>query len=475
VSKKSANLPDPLVGGEPARLFPVLADTSKEGRTVSILLACLAHVPDLARTLFDTLGQRLGSRSRLETFTEVELTNHPDGASDRLRPDGLIIIHNGRRSWKALVEAKVQKRPLEKEQVERYLKLARANDIDAVVTISNDFTAVPQHHPLRTAIRRLPKGVELFHWSWASIQTHAKVLHRANEVEDPDQQYILHELARFLEHRSAGVLRFDRMDENWKNLVISVAAGAKPKKGSHAVTETVANWHQECRDLALKLTEKVKTQVDIRLPLKHRKDSSLRIADESRRLCEELRLSVEFEVLNAAAPIQVAADLRARSIQCAMKIDAPEDRKSKARTTWLLRQLKRSGAADLHVKATWSGRTLPAQETLEAVRTKPDILHAKNSKTPPTAYQVLLIRDAGKRFDGPQTFIDELETTVERFYNEVGQHLKPWQPAAPKMVVEEGSTDSDAPKKIRGVAMAAPTPSPASDTRTGEDMERPAE
>jgi len=34
-----SDLPAFLVRGEPARLFPILADTSKEGRTLSIFLA----------------------------------------------------------------------------------------------------------------------------------------------------------------------------------------------------------------------------------------------------------------------------------------------------------------------------------------------------------------------------------------------------------------------------------------------------
>ena len=37
-------LPDAVKQGETARLFPVLADTSKEGRATSILLSCMAKV-----------------------------------------------------------------------------------------------------------------------------------------------------------------------------------------------------------------------------------------------------------------------------------------------------------------------------------------------------------------------------------------------------------------------------------------------
>jgi hypothetical protein len=56
-----------VVRGERARLFPVLADTSKEGRTASILLACLEYVEEFGRAILAELGQRSGSRTRIET------------------------------------------------------------------------------------------------------------------------------------------------------------------------------------------------------------------------------------------------------------------------------------------------------------------------------------------------------------------------------------------------------------------------
>ena len=157
-------LPQMLERGEPARLFPVLAEKSKEGRALSVLLACVSSVDDLARTLLQTLGQRFGQRLRVRVFTEVVLSKAPEGVSGR--PDGLAVVETGRRVWSALIEAKVGGSRLDSAQMEVYLKLAKANGIDALVTISNDFAAVPDHHPVQ--VGRLPKGVGLYHWSWAT-------------------------------------------------------------------------------------------------------------------------------------------------------------------------------------------------------------------------------------------------------------------------------------------------------------------
>ncbi len=43
-----ADLPEFLKQGEPARLFPILADTSREKRMASIFLSLLPQIPPLA-------------------------------------------------------------------------------------------------------------------------------------------------------------------------------------------------------------------------------------------------------------------------------------------------------------------------------------------------------------------------------------------------------------------------------------------
>ena len=75
--------------------------------------------------------------------------------------------------------------------------------------------------------------------------------------------------------------------------------------------------------------------------------------------------------------------------------------------------------------------------TLEVVRADPDAIRAENPALSPRAFEVVLVRDAGARFSGTKTFVDELETSVLRFYAEVGQRLKPWQPSAPRIVTQK--------------------------------------
>lgn len=110
--------PDYLVKGEPARLFPVLADTSKEGRTTAVFLSCLASVREFGASLLTSVGQSVGKTTRIGPFTEVEFKSLPGEHAPR--PDGLLIARTGGREWRALIEAKVGAAELTAEQIESY-------------------------------------------------------------------------------------------------------------------------------------------------------------------------------------------------------------------------------------------------------------------------------------------------------------------------------------------------------------------
>jgi hypothetical protein len=53
------------------------------------------------------------------------------------------------------------------------------------------------------------------------------------------------------------------------------------------------------------------------------------------------------------------------------------------------------------------------------------------------SFEVLLVKDLGARFGQRRNFIAELEAAVPDFYEQVGQHLKAWQPQAPRLREEK--------------------------------------
>jgi hypothetical protein len=62
-------------------------------------------------------------------------------------------------------------------------------------------------------------------------------------------------------------------------------------------------------------------------------------------------LSGGLRVPNAAAPIEVTADLRASRIRCSMTVDAPNTGRATTRLNWLLRQL-RDSKGQVSIEAT---------------------------------------------------------------------------------------------------------------------------
>ena len=126
-----------------ARLIPTIADSQKEERLVSVLLATLAVVHPFAKQLLERCGVKMGKTSKLLSYTEVKFPSlDENNKRDEDRPDGLLILSTGKSQWKALVEAKIDNVEIDKEQVDRYAKTAR--DIrnrrgDHVVESANAF------------------------------------------------------------------------------------------------------------------------------------------------------------------------------------------------------------------------------------------------------------------------------------------------------------------------------------------------
>ena len=422
--------PDFLKSGEPARLIPVVADSSREKRVASVLLAAMTAIPGLAHSLLSSAGRGIGKAAKVECWTEIVFANQPESLADR--PDGLVIVHIGRSRWTAIVEAKIGNQDILPEQVERYAELAKENGIDALITISNQFVARADHHPVKLP-KRLSSKVGLYHWPWMWVLTEAMLLDMEKVVDDREQVFLLDEVIRFLSHSSTGISGFGQMNKEWKDVVATIRNGGTLAKTSPEVEATVSSWHQEARDLCLIVTRHLGRPVRLRLERKHREAPVEKLKDDCQTLARDMRLTCALQIPDAAADVEITADLQTRTIACAMELEAPKDKmQTKARVNWIVRQLSKSQDPDIHIRAKWPSRAPDTMESLSRLQEDPTALQTSNHKLAPRALEVVMVKDIAGKFSGTRSFIESLENIVPLFYDEVGQHLRAWQPAPPK-------------------------------------------
>ncbi len=451
------DLPEYLQSGEVARLIPVIADSRKEQRVTSVFLATISAVPQYAQALLATVGQRLGKRSTINTFTEVVFKDQ----TSKDRPDGLALVSTGRKTWSTLFEAKIGNATINEEQVQRYAQIAKDHGIDAVITISNQFVARPGHNPIDMP-KVLSRKVALFHWSWSYVLTEAILLQRKGSIDDPDQAFILREFIRFLSHDSVGVSGFDRMPPEWVPLITQLKSGASLKRNSPEIESVVQAWHQETRDLTLRLSRHLAVDVELRLGRSHAANSEARFKDDCSKLATACELGAQYYIPNAAAYLDLFVGLKTQTVRVGMTIDAPQDRqRPSARINWLLKQLKDSPKEDSYIRMIWSTRSANTLCRLSALQEDPKAI-ADAAPAPPRAFEVFIVSDDSRKFRGRNTFIDEVERMVPLFYDRLGQHLEKWVPKPPKPVapadvpVAEETAQESVPHPVRPQVIEQP-------------------
>lgn len=429
--------PDFIVSGDEARLFPILAETSKEKRVASIFLAVLTQIPALAEEVLGTVGVRVGKRTRVRAFTEVVLK---EKVEDGCRPDGLLLIDTGRTQWSALIEAKIGKSELTSEQVSKYAELAKANGIDAVITVSNEFVARADHSPVSIS-KTLLRKVDLFHWSWSWLATVCEILEYQETVTDSEQGYLLRQLNHFLAHPATGVERFTQMASCWKDVTQSVLNDEALKKTSPEVEAVVGSWIAEERDLCLHMSSHVGQEVSTKIERKLAGDPGARLKAMIDHLVSSNTLASTIRVPNCASDIDLCVDLARRTVAVSMSLKAPGDKKStKARVNWLLRMLPDDDDR-LLIRAHWPGRGAPTTKDVKSLREDPQVIQNDNPDTAPHSFDVLLVENLGKRFSGRRTFIEDVERVVPSFYDLVGANLKAWQAPPPQPVKSRHDPD----------------------------------
>jgi len=441
-------VPKPEEGWHPARLIPTTGiggQDEQEQRATSSLLAVMQAVPQFGRAIIQHAGAPGG---HMTTYTEIRFLDPDEKLSI---PDGAIVVERGRVRWVCLLEVKTGGAALRADQVNRYLDLARANGFDAVLTISNQITASPAESPIAVDPKKARK-VALRHLSWWQVMTEARVQHEHRGIADTDQAWILGELIAYLDHEKAGAGGFEDMGSHW----VAVREGARQnalKASDPAVRDVASRWEQFVQYLALGLCQNLGRDV---APIWPRKlEPAARLDQAVHALVDAGELRASIKVPDAAAAIDLRADLRTRLFTSSVELAAPREGRPKTRISWLLRQLKDApDTARVEVRYPMARESTTA--LLKDVRETPErLLFGPDPKREPRLFVVSLSKELGtKRGRVPGSFVNDSRQQALDFYRSVVQQLRAWAASAPKL-----STAGEPATKE-----ATPEPPPFADT-----------
>jgi len=425
------------------RLFPSVRISSRgeaELRATASLLAISKAVSEFGRAFVKMAD---GPGGKLECYTEVPVPD-PDPDLPDLRPDGLLIVKRGKTEWRAFVEVKVGDNPLDQKQFDAYHRLAKAEAVNVVVTVSNQ-AALPNGLPPLAVDKRRLRSVSVVHISWERLLSEARLLSHRKGVTDLDQRWMLEEWIQYLADPASQIIEPPRLGEHWAT-VLKAAREGSLQAVSKKLADVVAHWDSFQRKAALRLRAKLGVDVQPAISRADRTDPSARLRRLHKEALESRCLTATFKIPDAAGPVSVMVFLGGRTVWYSVAVEAPTQGRAKTRLTWFSRQLRGMqlpGNAMVSVK--WDQRGLRTfGEANKVVEDATVLLRTPEggqvaSSALPRVFEVEstsdLVRGRG-RSNAP--VLEGVAGGLEAFYRGIVENLKTYIPPAPRL---RGETD----------------------------------
>jgi hypothetical protein len=322
-----------------------------------------------------------------------------------------------------------------------------------LLTISNEIPPAAGAHP--TAVdKRKSKYATMHHLSWTEVLTAAIMQKEFRGVADPDQAWILGELIRYLEHPKSGAVEFTDMGPSWVPVRDSVSSGTLRKSDKDAA-QVAGRFDALLRYGALKLGQRLGADVTQVLSKAEVANPALRIAAVTEMLVTEGKMRGAIRIPNAVSPLTVTVDIRAAQVTCSFSTSAPAEGRPTTRVNWLLRQLK-DAPDTLRIEAFAARQRGGTAELLKTAREDPGVLVADPTKEIKSFTVTYIGKLGGARLAGRSGFIDSVMDAILESYDVVGQRLKDWSAAPPRLrKPEEVVVDEQVSKEIPSAALSS--------------------
>ena len=407
--------PEIFSQGNPSTIFP--ADAKRERRLVSIFISVLTKVEPLAHFMFKECGLKTWKPAKWEGFTEVVSPSDP---SQRI--DGYVSATYGKNKSSALIEAKVNKATLEKEKVLRYAKVAKENNIDAMITISNQRVSRPSQSLVKPN-KVLKRSVTILHWSWAYIETQCRLFRDQCNNLTSEQKFILEEFINMISNPKSGSSRHEKMPNGWESVVDSLFLNNKPGN----VSCFAEGWIQEQQDIALELSKKSDTYVKVSIEKEHKENYECYKKYISNNMKKNRRLEASFIIPNAADNLYLIADIANKTVSASMTLEVPpefKNRTPRGHVSWISKMIETRDKR-VHIEPIFGKKPSNMVPLAEFIDNRKHIMNeAMDKRTKLKSFKFIIFKDIGKDFSSSKNFIKCVDEIVIDFYDIVGRNLK---------------------------------------------------
>jgi len=223
------------------------------------------------------------------------------------------------------------------------------------------------------------------------------------------------------------------MKPGWKETVEKIGNRIPLKLNDPDLIEAVESWHEEEKDMALLLSRKL--GVFVRSTARD-KDS---IKNSSKNLKDNQYLSGNLSIKNSVSDIKIGLDFEIASVSMSVKVNPPMDKGTKARITWLYKQLDNAKKKNpLVFETIENGLIIEANIKHARQHTKIswqqlDLLFEEVNGKEIQAFNIVYINKFGKSFSSNKKFIVSIEKMVLEYYAGIVQYLTNWNRPAPKL------------------------------------------
>ncbi len=434
-----------------ARLIPYFKMGDEVG-LASVLLSSMRMIREFRRMILSDLNMKKGGH--FYAYNEVVFPQFKN-----CRIDGLILIEMGGVIKDAAVfEMKNGSNEVNREQIEKYIDLARSCSIPRIVTVSNQFVSEPTQSPVNV---KSIKSVNQYHFSWSYILTLAHILLFDNEIniEDPDQVELMKEIVKYFEYDKSGICGFTQMKKGWGEIVEKINLGTRVKLSDSDLDETVISWEQEEKDLALILSKNLGIFVTSG-ETKYKGDLDSRIRDDKKRLKEERILSSNLKVKNAVSDIKIDASFEKKTVEMSVILKAPQDKTIRGQLSWIKRQLgkckKKNTKKFLKVQQEIL-IDISLKNTSKSERVNIDNLdniYNEIKDREIKEFKVMMIRDFSRNFSSCKKFVEIIEEMLLDYYSGIVQSLTKWEEPAPKMKEDEKDVNKNSSVKSKKIKLS---------------------